>query len=59
MIIFSAERIADQLILYQSLYQSTEYELDFSKVKEIDSASTQAIKNGLQAGIKVWIKPFD
>ena len=49
----SAERIADQLILYQSLYQSENYELDFAKVKEIDSASAQAIKNSIQAGVKV------
>ena len=42
-----------ELILYQSLYRSTNNELDFFKVKETYSASTQVIKNGLEAGIKV------
>ena len=38
-IIFSAEKISDQMILYHGLYTSKNYELDFKNCDELDSAS--------------------
>jgi MFS superfamily sulfate permease-like transporter len=49
----SAEKLSDQLMLYQELYSSKMVVIDLSKIAEIDSAATQSIKTTIQTFKKV------
>lgn len=51
----AAEKLADQLLLYQELYESKNVVLDLTKVTEIDSAAAQALKTTIQSSMKVTI----
>lgn len=48
----AAEKLADQLLLYQELYESKNVVLDLTKVTEIDSAAAQALKTTIQSSMK-------
>ena len=49
----AAEKIGDQMLLFQELYGAKNITLNLSKVFEIDSASTQALKSTIQSSMKV------
>ena len=51
----AAEKLGDQILLYQELYKAQSIVVDLTKVSEIDSAAAQALKSTIESSMKVRI----
>ena len=49
----AAEKLGDQIMLYQELYKTKRVVLNLEKVDEMDSAAAQSIKSTIESSIKV------
>merc|ERR1712098_195249 len=48
----AAEKLGDQIMLYQELYKTKRVVLNLEKVDEMDSAAAQSIKSTIESSIK-------